>query len=122
MTRKSVVEVRRSQRRRRTVSAYRDGERIVVLIPAQFSRAEEREWVNRMLERINAMKTARLFEASAKLGAIASGAKIAVYFAPNTDQGFLDAITSAVHDNLRKPSVVSILATLAPSMASTLAC
>ena len=40
-TRKPVVEVRRSQRRRRTVSAYRDGERVVVLIPDQFSRAEE---------------------------------------------------------------------------------
>ena len=42
------------------------------------------------------------------VGAIASKAKIAVYFAPNTDQGFLDAITTAVHDNVRKPSVVSI--------------
>ncbi len=52
--RKPVVEVRRSQRRRRTVSAYRDGERIVVLIPARFSRAEEREWVDRMLERLEA--------------------------------------------------------------------
>jgi predicted metal-dependent hydrolase len=52
--RKPVVEVRRSKRRRRTVSAYRDGERVVVLIPAQFSRAEEREWVDRMLERLDA--------------------------------------------------------------------
>jgi kumamolisin len=42
------------------------------------------------------------------VGAIAAQAQIAVYFAPNTDQGFLDAITTAVHDNLRKPSVVSI--------------
>ncbi|MER7005156.1 M48 family metallopeptidase [Dactylosporangium sp. NPDC000555] len=54
MTRKPVIEVRRSKRRRRTVSAYRDGERVVVLIPAQFSRAEEREWVDRMLERLAA--------------------------------------------------------------------
>jgi len=52
--RKPVVEVRRSDRRRRTVSAYRDGERVVVLIPGQFSRAEEREWVDRMLERLAA--------------------------------------------------------------------
>jgi predicted metal-dependent hydrolase len=52
--RKPVVEVRRSPRRRRTVSAYRDGERVVVLIPARFSRAEEREWVDRMLERLDA--------------------------------------------------------------------
>ena len=54
MPRKPVVEVRRSQRRRRTVSAYRDGERVVVLIPDQFSRAEETEWVDKMLARLAA--------------------------------------------------------------------
>lgn len=42
------------------------------------------------------------------VGAVAPGANIVVYFAPNTDQGFLDAITTAVHDQLRKPSVISI--------------
>ncbi|HEY7223546.1 MAG TPA: M48 family metallopeptidase [Micromonosporaceae bacterium] len=52
--RKPAVEVRRSSRRRRTVSAYRDGERVVVLIPAQFSGAEEREWVDRMVARLTA--------------------------------------------------------------------
>lgn len=41
-------------------------------------------------------------------GAIAPGAEIAAYFAPNTDQGFIDAVTTAVHDATRKPSVVSI--------------
>src|SRR5208282_5666472 len=41
-------------------------------------------------------------------GAIAPGAKIAVYFAPNTDQGFLDAVTTAVHDTTNQPSVISI--------------
>lgn len=40
--------------------------------------------------------------------AVAPGVKIAVYFAPNTDQGFLDALTTAVHDRTNKPSVVSI--------------
>ena len=49
-----VVEVRRSLRRRRTVSAYREGERVVVLIPAQFSGAEEREWVDKMVARLAA--------------------------------------------------------------------
>jgi predicted metal-dependent hydrolase len=49
---KAEVEVRRSQRRRRTVSAYREGDRIVVLIPASLTRAEESEWVTRMVERI----------------------------------------------------------------------
>jgi kumamolisin len=42
------------------------------------------------------------------VGAVAPGAKMAVYFAPNTTAGFLNAITTAVHDPLRKPSVVSI--------------
>jgi kumamolisin len=42
------------------------------------------------------------------VGAIAPQAKIAVYFAPNTDAGFLDAITTAVHDTGNKPSVISI--------------
>jgi kumamolisin len=41
-------------------------------------------------------------------GAVAPGAKIVVYFAPNTDQGFLDAVTTAVHDNANQPSVISI--------------
>lgn len=41
-------------------------------------------------------------------GSIAPGANIAVYFAPNTDQGFIDAITDAAHDTTRKPSVISI--------------
>jgi kumamolisin len=40
--------------------------------------------------------------------AVAPGAKIVVYFAPNTDQGFIDAIASAVHDTVNKPSVISI--------------
>ncbi len=41
-------------------------------------------------------------------GSIAPGANIAVYFAPNTDQGFIDAVTDAVHDTARQPSVISI--------------
>ncbi|MBR0835013.1 S8/S53 family peptidase [Bradyrhizobium manausense] len=41
-------------------------------------------------------------------GAIAPGAKIVVYFAPNTTNGFIDAVKAAVHDSVRKPSVISI--------------
>jgi kumamolisin len=42
-------------------------------------------------------------------GAVAPKAKIAVYFAPNVgDKGFIDAISAAVHDSQRKPSVISI--------------
>ena len=39
---------------------------------------------------------------------IAPKATIVVYFTPNTTAGFLDAITTAVHDNVNKPSVISI--------------
>jgi kumamolisin len=41
-------------------------------------------------------------------GAVAPGARIVVYFAPNTDQGFVDAIAHAIHDTTYKPSVISI--------------
>ncbi len=40
--------------------------------------------------------------------AVAPGANVVVYFAPNTDQGFIDAIATAVHDSTNKPSVISI--------------
>jgi kumamolisin len=40
--------------------------------------------------------------------AVAPGAKIVVYFTPNTDQGFIDAIGTAIHDTKNKPSVISI--------------
>lgn len=40
--------------------------------------------------------------------AIAPKARIAVYFTPNTDKGFLDAITMATHDKINNPSVISI--------------
>jgi kumamolisin len=42
------------------------------------------------------------------VGAIANAARIAVYFAPNTDQGFIDAVTTAVHDRTNRPTIVSI--------------
>ena len=41
-------------------------------------------------------------------GAIAPGANVVVYFAPNTDRGFLDAITTAIHDAANRPQILSI--------------
>ena len=41
-------------------------------------------------------------------GAIAPAARIAVYFAPNSDAGFVDAVNRALHDSTNKPSVISI--------------
>jgi kumamolisin len=34
--------------------------------------------------------------------------QITVYFAPNTDQGFYNAIAAAIHDATSSPSVISI--------------
>ncbi len=53
------MEVRRSARRRRTVSAYREGDRIVVLIPARMSRAQEAEWVETMVARVEKAEARR---------------------------------------------------------------
>jgi len=53
------VEVRRSKRRRRTVSAYREGDRIVVLIPATLSRRQEAEWVEAMVARVEKAEARR---------------------------------------------------------------
>ncbi|MFJ4342213.1 M48 family metallopeptidase [Streptomyces sp. NPDC088915] len=53
----SAVEVRRSARRSRTVSAYREGDRTIVLIPARMSEAEERRWVGVMLDKLAAKES-----------------------------------------------------------------
>ena len=55
----TAVEVRRSKRSRRTVSAYREGDRIVVLVPATLTRAEEAEWVDTMVARIERAEARR---------------------------------------------------------------
>jgi predicted metal-dependent hydrolase len=87
-TRKPVVEVRRSQRRRRTVSAYRDGERVVVLIPDRFSRAEETEWVERMLARLEAREE-RLRSTDAEL--LARARRLTARYLPD----FADVVVPA---------------------------
>ncbi len=42
------------------------------------------------------------------VGAVAPGADIVVYFALNTDQGFINAVSTAAHDTTHRPSVISI--------------
>lgn len=56
----SDVEVRRSARRSRTVSAYREGGRTIVLIPARMSEAEEQRWVGVMLDKLAAQENKRV--------------------------------------------------------------
>jgi len=41
-------------------------------------------------------------------GAAAQGARLAVYFAPWTEQGWVDIVTTAIHDTVNRPSVISI--------------
>ncbi|MBW1598797.1 M48 family metallopeptidase [Streptomyces sp. JJ38] len=59
VTEHGPVEVRRSARRRRTVSAYREDGRTVVLIPARMSAADERRWVGVMLDKLAAQESRR---------------------------------------------------------------
>jgi len=54
-----LVEIRRSPRRRRTVSAYRDGEKIVILMPARMAKADEQRLIREMVERVT-LREARL--------------------------------------------------------------
>jgi len=46
------VVVRRSARRRRTVAAFWEDGKAVVAIPAHFTKAQESEWVRRMLDKL----------------------------------------------------------------------
>ena len=68
-TRQSAVEVRRSARRRRTVSAYREGDRTVVLLPAAMSADEEARWVGVMLDKLAAQESKRMLRDSDLAGA-----------------------------------------------------
>ena len=51
------VEVRRSAKRRRTVSARREGDTVVILLPARLSKAEEAQWVAKMLAKLARSET-----------------------------------------------------------------
>lgn len=54
------VVVRRSARRKKTVTAYREGGEIIVVLPGRMSARDERYWVERMLERLHAKETRRV--------------------------------------------------------------
>ena len=53
------IEVVRSERRTRTISARRRGDAIVVYLPAGLSHDEEQRWVQRMVERVLAAEQRR---------------------------------------------------------------
>jgi predicted metal-dependent hydrolase len=80
------IEVRRSSRRTRTVTAYRERDTIVVLIPQRMSKADEQTFVQDMVEKV----LAREARSSAPRGdhALASRARdiAETYLAPALDQ------------------------------------
>ena len=53
------VEIRRSRRRKRTVTAYREAGKVVVCMPATFTKAQEEHWVSTMLGRLDATDARR---------------------------------------------------------------
>jgi len=81
------VEIRRSARRRRTGSAYREGDRIVVLVPQRLSRAAEAELVETLVARIVARERRRgddaeLFERAVRLARRHLGAHLPAAHVP----------------------------------------
>lgn len=67
------VEVRRSARRKRTVSAYEKDGKAIVLIPARFTKKQEQEYVEQMLARLSRRRRASshddLMQRAARLNA-----------------------------------------------------
>jgi predicted metal-dependent hydrolase len=47
------IEVRRSERRKKTITAEIVGDALIVVVPHRISRAEEQEWVGRMAQRMS---------------------------------------------------------------------
>lgn len=62
------IEIRRSARRRRTVSAYREGDRIVVLVPARLSAKEEARLVAEMVAKVQRSTARRTAAGNSDLG------------------------------------------------------
>lgn len=54
-----TIEVRRSVRRRRTVTAFREAGQLVVAIPATFTPAQEEEWIERMVAKVRTSELRR---------------------------------------------------------------
>jgi predicted metal-dependent hydrolase len=75
MAHPAVVEVRRSDRRRRMVSARREGDTVVVFIPGWMSDSEESRWVDEMVRRLERSEARR--RSPARTGDDALGCKAA---------------------------------------------
>ena len=73
------IIVIRSRRRKRNISAYRQGGRIVISIPARLSKADERAVVPEMIATVRQMETRPLHEESALM---ASADRLLTQYAP----------------------------------------
>jgi predicted metal-dependent hydrolase len=80
------VEVRRSPRRTRTVTAYRERDTIVVLIPQRMSKADEQTFVRDMVERVLAREARALAPRGDQALASRARALAAAYLAPALDE------------------------------------
>jgi hypothetical protein len=79
------VEVRRSSRRTRTVTAYRDRDTIVVLIPQRMSKADEKTFVRDMVERVLAREARALAPRGDEALVARALDLVATYLAPALD-------------------------------------
>ena len=79
------VEVRRSSRRTRTVTAYRERDTIVVLIPQRMSKADERTFVKDMVERVLAREARTSAPRGDEALAVRARELTDIYLAPALD-------------------------------------
>jgi predicted metal-dependent hydrolase len=80
------VEVRRSSRRTRTVTAYRERDTIVVLIPQRMSKTDEQTFVRDMVERVLAREARALAPRGDEALAARAAELAATYLAPALDR------------------------------------
>jgi predicted metal-dependent hydrolase len=80
------VEVRRSSRRTRTVTAYRERDTIVVVIPQRMSKADEQTFVRDMVQKVLAREARALAPQGDEELAIRAHHLAATYLAPAVDQ------------------------------------
>ncbi len=81
-----TVEVRRSSRRTRTVTAYRERDTIVVLIPQRMSKADEQTFVRDMVEKVLAREARATAPRSDEALALRAQQLAATYLMPALDQ------------------------------------
>ena len=80
------VEVRRSSRRTRTVTAYRERDTIVVVIPQRMSKADEQTFVREMVQKVLAREARALAPQGDEELTLRAHHLAATYLAPAVDQ------------------------------------